>query len=115
MTGIVILSSMASFCVLAIPIVTKNTFYAIHEYRKVLGFIAIAHEWFSLGTSMCSCTGLQEKEERKGCCFQEALSFLVYHKARVGLAAHTSLRPPTLTTPAPRELLIEPQSDLGFQ
>lgn len=61
---------------------------------------------------MCSCTGLQEKEERKGCCFPEALTFLVYHKAREGLAAHTTLHPRTLTAPASRELLIEPQTDL---
>lgn len=78
-----------------------------------MGFIAISHEWFSLGTLMCSCTGLQEKEEeRKGFCFPEALTFLVYHKAREGLAAHTTLRPRTLTAPASRELLIEPQNDL---
>lgn len=75
---------------------------------KRLEFTAISHEWFSLGTFMCSCTGLHEKEE-KGGCFTEALSFLVYRKARAGLAAHTTLRPRTLSAPAPRVIIRAPR------
>lgn len=100
-------------CVLAKPIVIKHTPYTINECTNFLGFVAISYECFSLNTLIFSCTGLQgkkkkklEEEIKKKQLLHRSVSFPVYRKAWAGLAAHT---PRTLSTPVPRELLIEPK------
>lgn len=47
-----------------------------------------------------------EEEIKKKQLLHRSVSFPVYRKAWAGLAAHT---PRTLSTPVPRELLIEPK------